>query len=415
MVLKKMAINKRQMTKYAKLMLGAAALHEGDCLFIRAEPVHWDFINILTEEAYRAGAKYVHTESQHKGQLQKRIQNSSPEDLDYLPEFHRKRYEEIIRDKWTLISVFGEENPDLLKGLDPGKVARITKAVSEQRKPFLKAIQNNELSWLVAAFPTPRWAAKVLETDPSEAARDELWDILIPILHLEKDDPLTDWTNYTELLKERSNKLNKLRLRRLHFKGPGTDLSIHIPEKALWAGGPDYAQDGRRFMPNIPTQEVYTLPDFRKTEGTVKLTMPVRIMEEMVRGGTLTFREGKATAFDADEGKEALKRYLELDDSVRYIGEIALVDSNSPIYQSGKVFYSTLLDENAACHIALGSAYPSCLEGGSEMSEDELSRNGANVSPHHTDIMIGSPDVNVTGTTREGKEIPLIREGAFKI
>lgn len=403
------------MRKYARLLLGAAAVEPGNCLMIRAEPVQWEFVNVLTQEAYSAGIKYVHTELQHKGQIKKRIEHSQENYLDFLPRFYGEMYRELIEDKWSLISIFGEEEPDLLRGSDPARIARLTKSASKLRKPLLKAIQNNELTWLVAGFPTPGWAGKVFGTEPSQNAGEKLWETLIPILHMENDDPLEDWVRYTEELKKRSEKLTLLKLQELRFTGPGTELSVHLPPKAIWAGGPDYARDGRRFMPNIPTQEVYTAPDYRKTTGTVRLTMPVRIMEEMVIGGSLTFEAGKVTSFSAEEGEEALRKYLELDESVKYIGEVALVDSASPIYRSGKVFYSTLFDENAASHLALGSAYPTCLEGGETMSEEELKQEGANVSPHHTDIMIGSPEIEVTGVTRDGEKVPIITSGSFMI
>ncbi len=410
-----MKITAEEMKKYARLLLGAAAVKPGNCLMIQAEPVQWEFVNVLTREAYSAGIKYVHTEIQHKKQIKNRIENSNEDHLDFVPGFYGEMYKELIKDKWSLISIFGEEEPDLLKGSDSARIARLTKSISKMRKPLLKAIQNNELTWLVAAYPTPGWAGKVLGTEPSQTAKEKLWEILVPILRMEKNDPLEDWTSYTEVLKKRSEKLTLLKLRELRFTGPGTDLTVHLSPKAVWAGGPDYARDGRRFMPNIPTQEVYTLPDYRKTTGTVKLTMPVKIMQEMVIGGSLTFENGKVTAFSAEEGEEALGKYLELDESVKYIGEVALVDSGSPIFRSGKVFYSTLFDENAASHIALGSAYPTCLEGGESMSEEELKQEGANVSPHHTDIMIGSPEIEVTGITRDGKTVPIISSGSFMV
>ncbi|MCK5200069.1 MAG: aminopeptidase, partial [Spirochaetales bacterium] len=198
-------------------------------------------------------------------------------------------------------------------------------------------------------------------------------------------------------------------------KGPGTDLKIGLSQKAIWEGGSSVSANGIEYSPNIPTEEVFTAPDFRETEGRVKITRPVLVpaIGKIIEGAWLEFSKGKLMGYGADNGKDVLDQYLAIDPAAAYLGELALVDSNSPIFKSGKTFYNILFDENASCHIALGSAYPGCYEGGSKMGDDELKANGINVSNLHTDFMIGSPDVDVTGKTWDRRKIDIIINGEF--
>ena len=218
-------------------------------------------------------------------------------------------------------------------------------------------------------------------------------------------------------LAARADKLNSLRLDRIRFEGPGTDLTIGLMRGSRWQGGPSKTSGGRIFEPNIPTEEIFTSPDYRRTDGRVAFTCPVFVptVGKTVEGGWLRFKDGKVVEYGADKGKDVLDVYMSMDDGASYLGEVALVDSASPIFQARRVFYNILFDENASCHIALGSAYPGCVQGGATMSQDQLKEAGSNASSVHTDFMIGSPEVDVTGIALDGKEVPIIRKGMFSL
>lgn len=406
--------------KYAKVILEMVNLQKGQNLLVRTEPVHWRFAAIIAAEAYKKGARYVRVDSnevENPYLYRARVENSKDEYLSYVPKFRTDMDKTMLEEKWALIALKGEEDPDFLKNLDSKRSSAIAKAVAEARRPFSRAVQNNAIQWLVVFAPTERAAAKILNREPSPKALEELWNVLTPILYLDKDDPASFWRKNSMELKRRAEVLNNMELEKILFKGPGTDLSIGLNRKALWKGGSSIATNGVEFSPNIPTEEVFTTPDYRITEGRVAITRPVLIpvLGKIMEGGWMEFKNGKVVDFGAEKGREVLEEYFAMDPAARFLGEVALVDSNSPIFQSKKTFYSILFDENASCHIALGAAYPECLQGGGEMSENELKAEGANVSNLHTDFMIGSPDVDVSGVTWSGETVEIIRKGVFTI
>lgn len=406
--------------KYADVLLSAVNLQEGQNLLIRSEPYHIQFAAILAAQAYKRGARYVrfdNNEMENPLLYKARIENSKEEFLDYVPELRINATKILLDEDWALIAIRAPEDPDFLAVLDPARNARTSKAIALTMKLYTSRISNNEIAWLVAFCPTPKLAGKIMNMPASAEAVDALWNVLIPILRLDQPDPAQFWVNHGKELADRAQKLNSLKLDRLQFKGPGTDLTIGLMQDSLWHGGPDTTQSGRHFSPNIPTEEVFTSPDFRCTQGRVQFTRPVYVpsVGKTITGGWLVFKDGKVIDYGAQEGKDVLDTYFSLDDNARFLGEVALVDTSSPIFKSGKTFYNILFDENAACHIALGSAYPGCLKNGSTMSDEELTKAGANVCSVHTDFMIGAPEVEVTGFTSTGTAIPIISKGKFVI
>lgn len=404
--------------KYANVILTSLNLQEEQNLLIRTEPVHWKFASIIAAEAYKRGARYVRVDSNEKENLllyKARIEHSNEKYLDYVPAFRTETHRLMVEENWALIALAGTEDPDILSALNPDRNTKTGKAIAEAKKPFMEAVQNNRIQWIVVFAPTEKLAGKILNRPPSSEAIEKLWKVLTPILHLDEEDPSGAWVNSGKILKRRASVLNDLKLKEVCFKGPGTDLKMGLSQKAIWEGGSSVSANGIEFSPNIPTEEVFTAPDFRETEGRVIITRPVLVpaIGKIIEGAWLEFSKGKLTDYGADKGKDTLDQYLAIDPAAAYLGEIALVDSNSPIFKSGKTFYNILFDENASCHIALGSAYPVCYEGGSRMGKEELMANGINVSNLHTDFMIGSPDVDVTGKTWDGRNIDIIIEGRF--
>ncbi len=406
--------------KYADVLLSAVNLQVGQNLLVRAEPVHLDFAAIMAAQAYKRGARYVRFDNNEieNPQLYKaRIENSRDDYLEYVPKSRLDTTGTMIDENWALIAIRTPEDPEILGSLDQDRNARAGRAIATAMKPYSNRISNNEISWLVAFFPTPKLAGKIMNMPAGHDAVEALWQVLIPILRLDQDDPAAFWLTHGDVLAARADKLNSLRLDSLHFSGPGTDLTVGLMQVSVWHGGPDKTHDGRKFSPNIPTEEVFTSPDYRRTQGRVAFTCPVYVptVGKTIEGGWLEFKDGKLVNYGAVKGKDVLDVYLSVDEGTRYLGEVALVDSSSPIFKAKRTFFNILFDENAACHIALGSAYPGCMVGGSTMSEAELKKAGANTSSVHTDFMIGSPEVEVTGIMKDGRTVPLITKGNFAI
>ncbi|MCF6360585.1 MAG: aminopeptidase [Cyclobacteriaceae bacterium] len=404
--------------KYANVILTGLNIQKGQNLIIMTEPVHWNFASVIAAEAYKKGARYVRVDSSEKKDprlYRTRIEHSREEYLNYVPLFRTETQRLIVEENWALLALDGTENPEMLSTLDSIRNTIAGKAITEAGKLFQDAIQNNKIQWIVAFAPTEILAGKIMDIPPSKEAIEELWQVLVPILHLDDTDPSGTWVKRGETLKKRALALNRLKFKEIHFKGSGTDLKIGLGQRAVWEGGSSVSEKGIEFSPNLPTEEVFTAPDFRETEGRVKITRPVLVpaIGKVIEEAWLEFEKGKLVNYGAKKGRDVLDQYLEIDPAAAFLGEIALVDSNSPIFKSGKIFHNILFDENASCHIALGSAYPECFEGGGKMSDKELLENGINVSNLHTDFMIGSPDVDVTGLTWNGKKTDIIIDGKF--
>jgi aminopeptidase len=408
-------MNTKDMQDYAHLVLDSLSLQPDQSLLIKAEPAHWPFVSVLAEIAYSRGARYVHVRAEHADLYRARVENSKPEYLGHIPAWHDLENRTMIDERWALVSIKSPDDPDALSGLDATRHGIVQQSLLSANAEFRRATQASKLRWIVVAYPTPKWAAKVLGRDADQGATDALWSAMKSILRLDADDPLSAWKEQTRQLKQRQAQLNALELSSVHFVGPGTDLRVGLSEFSRWIGGGDVAEDGITFLPNLPTEEVFTTPDCRQTEGRVCFTRPVQILGTIVDGGWLEFADGRVVDSGAERGSEMLERYLDLDPRARYLGELALVDTASPIYKSGLVFYNTLFDENAACHIALGSSYPKCMAGGDGMTDEEYDAAGGNRSTVHTDVMISSPEVDVIGTRRDGATVDIITAGSFVI
>ncbi len=406
-------MNARDQHQYAELLLGAVNLQAGQNLLVRMDPVNLPFGGVLAEVAYALGARYVRIEADHLNAHKARVMHSRAEYLDYVPADRSITQKHYVDEGWALISIKSPDDPDALSALDAGRNGRVLQAVAKADRPFKAAVQADRIRWLVASYPSPRWAAKVLGTEAGDVAVDALWDAMRPLLRLDHDNPVGAWRDHAEMLQRRCTALNRLELDTLHFRGPGTDLRVGLLQGSLWDGGAGTSPDGIWFMPNLPTEEVFTSPDLRRAEGRAAVTRPVIVLQKPVRGAWFEFQDGEVINFGAEDGRETLEHYFATDEGARRLGEVALVDSDSPVAQSGLVFHNILLDENASSHIALGSSYPGCVRGAAGLSEADYRALGANVSTVHTDFMIGSPEVSVTGYRHDGSSVDLIRDGLF--
>ncbi|PIE52137.1 hypothetical protein CSA37_08195 [Candidatus Fermentibacteria bacterium] len=408
-------MNRELSAKYADVILGGAlAITEGQRLWIRSEPVHALLVKQFMRTAYKMGAQCVRVTYEDPEFSRIRADHSVKESyLDFVPGFTAEMYRTTVEEGWRSLALRGPSNPDVMQGVDPGRISRMTKAGSAVRQEFMKAISSNKNPWNVCLAPTESWSEKVLGSAVDWEKR--IWEVLTPILRLDTPDPALAWREQDRELKRRAGFLNSKKYSSFRFRGPGTDLTIGMLPDRKFAGGSCSSSDGTVFFPNIPTEEVFSTPDMFSAEGRAACTRPVTVLGAQVEGAWFQFSQGKVTDCGARKNGEILNRYIATDEGSSRLGEIAFVGTDSPIYRSGLVFHNILFDENAACHIALGNGYTDCIEGGTEMNDEELKKVHCNRSLVHTDFMVGGEDVDVYGVTENGSEEPVITRGEFVI
>lgn len=306
------------------------------------------------------------------------------------------------------------EDPFGMTGVDPRKFAERAKAAEEACKDWRRGMDFGLNVWCIVGAAAPRWASRVFPDLPVDEAVERLWDAIFATVHVDEDDPVAFWAQRKADFERRKAHLNGLRLDRLHYTNAlGTDITVGLNGHGLWDGGGSTTQGGTFFFPNMPTEEVFTTPDRNRVDGTVFSAMPLNHGGTIIDGFSITFEGGRVTDFSAREGEEALRGIIETDEGAHHLGECALVPKESPIHQSGILFLSTLFDENAACHFALGMGFPECFEGGLDMDKEQLLAAGVNQSATHVDFMLGTDDLRVTGYTCDGAEIPVFENGTW--
>jgi aminopeptidase len=403
--------------KYAEIVIKKGVnLYKDQCLNIETSVIDNDFALLLAEAAYKNGAKYVNINISTNELTKHRITYSNASNLDFIPQFYQARLNEQMAYDWAFIRIDNTGELDTFKDIDPTLLNNITKAERIARKRYLEECSKHKFAWCVIASINDNWASSVFNQPKSIDVTNKFWEILKDILRLNTDDPINAWEEHEKNILDRAGKLNDLNLEKLRLKSKETDLTVFLTKTSKWIGGPKKTPEGRSFIPNIPTEEVFTTPDYNKTSGYVKIGRPVKIMETLIKGIRLEFKNGKIVNFDAENDVAILEKFINTDSGSAYLGEIALVDKNSSIYKSGLIFNSILYDENASCHIALGNGYPSCLTNGRLLkSESEIKNAGCNVSMVHTDFMIDIDDINISGFDYNNKEHAIIKDGYFVI
>jgi aminopeptidase len=403
----------KTMRGYAAVVLDAGlGIGKGSMLRIGGELPHRELMYVIAEEAYARGAKFVKIEYDDVRLARIRVDRSADEYVDAVTAMLERDSETYVEEGWAFLRLEGYEDPQAMEGADQGRLTRMQRARGKAVRSLREAQMASIVPWCVAPAPTEAWAKTVL--GPAGGA-EELWERLVPILRLDQADPAAALASHMKALALRAKKLTALGFRQLLFSGPGTELRVGLSARSVWMGGADTTPEGKVFMPNIPTEETFTTPDFRETEGRVSMTRPVRIHGTVIEGGVLEFKGGAVVGSSARRGAEALRSYLETDAGTRRLGEVALVDSTSPIWRSGLVFDSMLLDENAACHIALGAGYDPAFRDSTGLSDEEKEAIGFNVSVAHEDLMIGSDEISVAGVDDLGAETRIIEKGLFAI
>ena len=367
-------------------------------------------VRAITRKAYEVGARHVFVDWEDHEVNRIRLELASEDALGEAPQWKADALEQLAKEGMCYLQLQAP-NPELLSHIDPARVAMANKARSATFKPFLDYTRNDEISWLIAAVPTVEWAAKVFPGLPADEGVEQLWDVIFQVNRVDEPSPLEAWREHIDFLERRMKELNDAQFAKLHYRGPGTDLTIELPEGHLWVSARNENARGISFVPNMPTEEVFTSPKRDGTTGVVRSTKPLHYGGTLIEDFSLTFEQGKVVEVKAKRGQETLQKLLDTDEGARYLGEAALVPHRSPISDSGLVFYNTLFDENASCHLAVGAAFRACLEGGKSMSAEEFARRGCNNSLVHVDFMIGSAELDIDGIKADGTVVPLFRQG----
>ncbi|RXT06604.1 aminopeptidase [Ammoniphilus sp. CFH 90114] len=397
--------------RYAQLAVKVGVnIQAGQTLVITSPLASADFVRKIARKAYEAGAKHVHTEWTDDELTRIKYDLAPDEAFLEFPMWRAKGFEEMAENNAAFLSIVAA-NPDLLKGVNPERIAMMNKTTGQAMNKFRSYAMSDKVSWSVIAVPSPAWAAKVFPDLPQQEQMQALWQAIFETTRITTNDPVKAWQNHNDLLNAKAAMLNDKRYRYLHYEAPGTNLTIELPSAHIWVGAGSHNEKGTPFMANMPTEEVFTTPLKHGVNGTVRSTKPLSYSGNLIEEFTLTFEQGRIVDFTAEKGYEVLKRLIETDEGSHYLGEIALVPNDSPISKTNLIFFNTLFDENASNHLAIGNSYAFCLEGGKTMSKEELEEHGLNSSLTHVDFMIGSEHMNIDGETADGKREPIFRNG----
>jgi aminopeptidase len=398
--------------------LAAVAVHvglglkSGQELVMTASTDAMPLARRITEHAYRAGASLVTTLYADDESALMRYRLAPDSSFDRAAGWLYDGMAAAFKSGAARLAIAGG-NPALLSNEDPDKVGRANRAVSQAYRPALELITRHEINWTIVSSATPAWAAAVFPNDPPEAALAKLWEAIFSTTRVNTADPVSAWKVHDAQLHKRAAFLNAKRYSALQYRGPGTDFRLGLADDHEWLGGGTTAGNGIYCIPNMPTEEVFSMPHRDRADGTITATKPLSHQGTMIEGIQVRFEHGRIVEARATRGQEVLQRLIDTDDGARRLGEVALVPHSSPIAQSGMVFLNTLFDENAASHIALGQSYSSTIRNGDKLSPEELAARGANSSLIHVDWMIGSGQLDIDGITASGKAEPLMRQGEW--
>lgn len=400
-----------KLERYADLIVQVGLnLQKDQELLISAPITAYKFVRLVTKKAYEAGVLNVLTDFYDEELKKIRLDNSSEEGLKAFPDWKAKGFIEMAENNVALLNL-AAPNPSLLRDADPKRVAILNRASAEAMKDFSAYIGGGKISWLIAAFPTIEWAQTVFPELSQDEAIEKLWENIFYTTRTDQENTVALWESHISNLNKNADRLNQSKYKKLHYKGPGTDLSIEFHPQTKWISAQFTNDQGIPFVPNLPTEEVFTIPVKQGVNGTVSSTKPLNYSGTLIRNFSLTFKDGKVVEFTAEEGYETLKNLLETDEGASYLGEVALVPHNSPISNTNIIFNNTLFDENASCHIALGRALSVCVEEGKNMTAEQLRKVGFNESMIHVDFMIGSAQLDIDGEKEDGSIEPIFKAG----
>ena len=388
--------------RFADLVVRAGVnVQPGQGVVVDTDTANLEIARAVVEAAYRAGASWVETVFTDGPIRRSALDHATVEELSRSRPWALARIEEWRQSGVASIGLVGDPDPHLFDGADPAKIAARRTGEAQARRNALF----NGMRWSLVAAPNPGWARQVF----GEPDTDRLWQAVSTAMRLDSDDPAKEWQERSAVLSQRAHRLDVLGLTEIRYQGSGTDLTVGLPTDARWTGGGMVDAQGIAYMPNIPTEEVFTSPHRSRAEGTIRLTKPLVLSGQLVTGLRVSFAGGRITEVTADSGAEVVRAQLETDEGARHLGEVSLVDRDSRIAQAGIVFHNTLFDENAGCHVAWGQSFPFAIPGGLQMSPEQREALGMNTSAVHTDVVIGGDGITVTGRGPQGT-VTIIRD-----
>ena len=410
-------MNAKMLWQYARLVVEVGInVQKGQPIMINCPVDRADFARMLVTAAYDAGAKEVHLNWRDDYCARQRGLKADDSVFDSVHPWEVMKRMELAKEGVGIISVAASD-PENMRGVDPDRLRRANMAAGRDLKDFMRIQMSNGIPWCVVSVPIASWAKKVFPELSEDEAMERLWDEIFKAVRITEDgDAVAEWRAHCDRIEGFAARMTEYDFAELHYKNSiGTDLTVRMPENHMWLAGGDYCK-GVKFVANMPTEEVFSAPLRTGVEGTLVAAKPLVLNGNVIDGIRFTFREGRIVEIHADKGEETLRAEVELDEGSHYLGEIALVPYDSPISNSGILFYNTLFDENAACHFAFGEAYPACIKGGDDKDVEELKAAGINVESNtHVDFMVGTRDLEIVGTTRDGRKIKVFENGNFAI
>lgn len=401
----------KNLEKYAELAVKTGInLKEGEGLIITGNLDTIPLARKVMKKAYEAGAKHVEFQLSDDEMTLIRYKHGKDFVFESYPKWKVDSLEAMYKDNYHHLFI-GAPNPELLKDIDGDLVAKSQKVASEASAGIMKYRMTGITKWTIIAMPSIPWAKSVFPELDTEAAVEKLWEKVFQATRVDQDDPVKAWEEHDKSLKKYKNYLNEKDFEKLILKGPGTDIEVYLAEGHYWMGGSKESQDGDSYVANMPTEEVFTTPHRLKVNGKLKATKTLSLNGKMVENFGFEFKDGKVVDFYAEKGYDVLEKLMENDEGAKYLGEVALVQDNSPISNTGILFNNTLFDENASCHFALGKAYGYAMRDGAKASQEELTRRGANHSLIHVDFMVGGPELEIIAYEKDGTEVKLFEKG----
>ncbi|MGE7934242.1 aminopeptidase [Viridibacillus arvi] len=402
-----------KLAQFAELAVKVGVnIQKGQTLLINTTTDTIEFTRLVVKEAYAAGAGRV-TVNFSDGEIDRAFFDNAPEDeFAKYPRWISEQRDELIERKGALLWIDAAD-PDLLSGVPVSKLSEQQKAAGKALANYRNAVMNDKVAWAIIAVPSKQWAAKVFPNVEADKQVEALWEAIFKTVRIGEGNAVENWQGHLENLDTRAAILNAKRFAKLHYTAPGTDLTIELPDKHIWQTGASKTPENTSFVANMPTEEVYTMPSKYGVNGTVSNTKPLVFQGNIIDDFKLTFENGKIVKAEAGVGNDLLQELIKADEGSKYLGEVALVPHESPISASNILYYNTLFDENASNHLAIGEAYPTCYEGGSALSPEQLEEHGINTSITHEDFMIGSADMNIDGVLADGTVEPIFRNGSW--
>lgn len=400
--------------KYARLVINTGLNLQPKQTLVITSPIECaPFTRLVSQLAYEAGARDVVIQWRDELFSKIRFLHAPEEVFEEFPEWQKEFYLSYVHQGAAFLSISASD-PELMKDVNPERIMKAQKVSSTALKDYRNRLMSNKNVWCVISLPTRSWAKKVFPHLSEDESVQKLWEVILKTVRADTENPLFAWDEHIINLKKRIDFLNSLSLKTLYYTNSlGTDLTIELPENHLWLGGSEFTPDGLEFVANMPTEEVFTLPKKTGVNGRVVSSMPLNYNGNLIEHFSLTFKDGRIVDYSAKRGYETLKTIIDTDEGSHFLGEVALVPYDSPISNSNILFYNTLFDENASCHLAFGKAYPVCIKNSTSMNQDDLEQAGVNESLVHVDFMIGTSDLEILGRTIENKEIPVFKNGNF--